>query len=316
MSRVLVTGASGLLGLATALDLAADHDVTGLSHTRQVVHPRIRSVAADLTDRGLLRQVWADVRPEIVVHTAAMASIEACETDPARAARVNAELVGDVAALCREFGSRLVHISTDAVFDGAAGPYREEDDASPLSVYGETKLEGERRCAEELPSALVARVNFFGWSAVGDRSLAEFFHGALAAGRPVGGFVDVDFSPLYQRDLTDLLLEAVSAGIGGVRHVGGGTSLSKYDFGRELADVFGFDPELVRPASVADLPAGRVRSHRLTLDSSRLARELGHRPPSAREGLVRMRHDRDTGRPDDLRRAVAATSPSTLRVER
>lgn len=314
MSRVLVTGASGLLGLSLCLDLARDHEVVAVSRGRLVHHPGVAARQVDLTDLSAVRELWAGAAPDVVVHAAALTSIETCEEHPDLARRLNADVTEEVARQCRDRGTRLLHVSTDAVFDGSDGPYSEADATGPLSVYGQTKLEAEGRCLDACPDALVARVNFFGWSAGGDRSLAEFFITALRAGRPVGGFTDVLFSPLYQRDLGDLLMAAVETRITGVRHAGGPDVLSKYQFGRLVAETFALDPELVQSASVAELSAGRVRSPRLALDSSRLARETGRALPTVRSGLRRMRADEGSGRVGELRRALTS-SHSTLTDE-
>lgn len=306
MTRVLVTGASGLLGLSLCRDLADRHEVVAVSHTRPVVHPGVRGVAVDLRDPESLRRLFDSEHPSLVVHAAALTSIEACEADPALARELNTDLAVRVAHLCAEHGSRLVHVSTDAVFDGAGGPYRESDPVAPGSVYAQSKADAETGCLAALPGALVARVNFFGWSATGRRSLAEFFHRALSAGERVRGFTDVTFSPLYQRDLGTLLLDAADAGIAGIRHAGGPDVLSKFEFGRLVAEVFDLDPDLVEPSSVAVLQAGQVRSPRLAMDSGLLAGELGRELPSVRAGLTRMRRDLDDGWAGSLKAMVPA----------
>ena len=141
-------------------------------------------------------------------------------------------------------------VSTDAVFDGqASGPngYSETDPVRPINSYAESKALGERNVLSANPDAIVARVNFFGWSISGRRSLSEFFYTNLKAGRVVSGFTDVFFSPLYVRDLSRILVRLLESSERGVFHVFGAKTLSKYDFGVEIAKAFGFNPENVRP---------------------------------------------------------------------
>ncbi|MGY1845030.1 SDR family oxidoreductase [Modestobacter sp. SYSU DS0875] len=312
MSRILITGATGLLGQVLCSDLADQHQVTALTRTRQLHDPRITSVRADIRDEAALAAIWRTARPDLVVHTAALASVDECERDPDRAWAENAVAPGLVAGLCADHGSRLVHVSTDAVFDGVRGHYTEDDRPGPRNVYARSKLAGEGACLERLPGALVARVNFYGWSASGTRSLAEFFHGALSAGRTVRGFTDSEFTPLYSRDLGDLLVAAAAAGVSGVRHVGAREPVTKYEFGRQVARVFGFDPDLVLASRSDDDPARTVRSPRLSLDSGRLAAELGRAVPSVEEGLARMRTDLATGYPDLLRAQTVPQQPQIV----
>lgn len=309
MARVLVTGATGLLGQVLCHDLADDHDVVALTHSRSLLDDRLTGVRADIRDEDALSRLWEAARPEYVVHTAALASVDECERDPDRARAENADAVGTIARLCRRHGSRLVHVSTDAVFDGSSGPYTEDDPVGPLNVYARTKWEGEDICLREAPDALVARVNFFGWSATGTRSLAEFFYNAVAEGRPVNGFTDVQFSPLYSRDLGDLLWAAAQRrDVVGVRHVAARDALSKHEFGREVARTFGFNTDLVRPCTAAETHSV-VRSPRLILDASRIAGELGRPLPTVRDGLRRLHEDARSGYRDQLRAAVDNGGP-------
>ena len=236
----------------------------------------------------------------MVLHTAAVASIDDCERDPELARRVNVDATATVARLAADAGARLVHVSTDAVFDGTGGPYREDDEPHPLSVYARTKLASEQVALEAHPDALVARVNFFGWSRSGTRSLAEFFRNALVRGEEVTGFADVEFASLYHRDLADALLDASAAGISGVRHVVSSDRCSKYDFGRAVARTFGLDESLVRAGRLDDL-GGAPRSRRLSLDSSAFAAALGRPMPTLDEGLARMRQDGQAGLADRIR---------------
>ena len=291
--RLLVTGASGLLGTVAVLDRATSDEVVAL-HRAPFHVQGVTTEAVDLTDADAVARIFEAARPEVVLHTAAVASIDACERDPELAERVNVHVTGTVARLAAAGGSRLVHVSTDAVFDGTGGPYREDDEPHPLSVYARTKLDSERVALHAHPDALVARVNFFGWSRSGTRSLAEFFRNALVRGEPVTGFADVEFASLYHRDLADALLDASAAGVTGVRHVVSSDRSSKYDFGRAVARTFGLDESLVRPGRLEDL-GGAPRSRRLSLDSSGFAAELGRRMPTLDEGLARMRQDGEAG---------------------
>jgi dTDP-4-dehydrorhamnose reductase len=313
VTRILITGATGLLGQVVTTDLGQVHEVTALVHNRRFVGPTPVQVAVDLTEGKLAQRVWATERPDLVIHTAALASIDLCEANPDLARVLNCEVAGTVARLCRDHGSKLVHISTDAVFDGSAGPYREDDAPLPVSVYARTKLDGEKACLDVLPDALVARVNFFGPSGPPRRGLACFFLDSFSRGEAVNGFVDVEFTPAYSRDLGELLIEAAEAGISGIRHFGGRDRLSKYDFGRLVAEVFGYDSTLVRKASVDVLGTPARRISHLSMDSRLLASELGRPMPSPREGLERMRDDLAGGYEARLVRELADTLTLTRR---
>jgi dTDP-4-dehydrorhamnose reductase len=239
------------------------------------------------------------VGPDVVLHTAAVSSIEACERDPELAEELNVRAAADLAAQAASAGSRFVHISTDAVFDGARGGYAEDDEPSPTTAYGRTKLAGERAVLEANPDAIVARVNFYGWSPSGRRSLAEFFHGNLAAGTAVNGFEDVVVSTLEVSLLVEAIEALVAVRASGLIHVVSGEPISKFTFGRRVATTFGFDPELVRPARSTDHLEIK-RGSRLDLSTARMAALLGAPAPGQQEGLDRLVAAHAAGLPQAL----------------
>jgi dTDP-4-dehydrorhamnose reductase len=304
-----VTGATGLLGQALVHDARARHDVVALLHRRGLAVPGVATVHGDIADPVRLPQLLDEAQPAVVINTAALVRPDDCEADPDRARTMNEQVPGAIAAWCAANGSALVHISTDAVYGPTDAPFREDTEPRPAGVYARTKLAGELAVLSALPTAAVLRVNFFGWSSSGSRSLAEFFLAGLRAGTAVPGFQDVEFSPLYQRDLADIVLQVIDTPVAGVRNAGSCDALTKYRFGRLVAEVFGYDPELVRPASRHDAGLVARRSAYLTMDSGRLAGELGRRLPTAAEGVQRMHDDGAAGFPQLLADQMAAARP-------
>lgn len=289
MTHFLVTGVSGLLGLNFALAVdGKKHTVTGVANTTPMLWATFKNIQAELTRPGVVEELIDTYKPEVFLHCAAMANVDACESDPVLAEKVNAELPGIIAAACNKHGIRLVHISTDAVFDGSAGNYSEGDEPNPLSVYASTKLAGEQAVLSVNSDALVTRVNFYGWSAAGNRSLAENFVNTLAAGKEMPGFTDVEFCPMNVLDLSELLLEAAGMDLHGLYHLVGAEAMSKYEFGKRIAEKFGFDPSLIKPVSVKDSGLKAARSPRLTLSTARIRTALGHDLPEFSNGLQKF----------------------------
>jgi dTDP-4-dehydrorhamnose reductase len=302
--RILVTGASGLLGLNFCLTLADSQQITGVSYSNALKDVPFQNVQANLTSTGSISRLISDHQPHLVVHCAAMANVDACEKQPDQAMRINAEVPGELAAICREKNIKLVYISTDAVFDGLRGDYSEEDAANPLSVYASSKLAGEKNVLRNYPQALIARVNFYGFSLRGSRSLAEFFLERLSTGQPVNGFVDVMFCPLYVVALIEILMQMVSKDLSGLYHVVSPESLSKYSFGVSIARKFGFDPGLIQPISVMESSLTARRSPRLELNVEKLLGEkIGL--PSQAKGMERFYLDHLSGLPDKIKKFAA-----------
>ena len=284
-----VTGASGLLGLNLSLvAFAQGYQVTGLSHTRL-----LKGVPFDLQQVDLLKIdhaliTIAESRPDAIIHCAAIADLNTAESAPSLAYQLNCEAAGALAEAAFRWGIPFLHISTDAVFNGRTGGYREHDLVNPLSVYAKSKLAGEQLVMDKNPEAIIARVVFFGWSLSGERSLAEFFFNNLRSGNRIKGFTDTYFSPLYVEDLAEILLEMITAEMKGLYHVVSPQHLSKYDFGVLIARTFGFDPGLIEPVSMHDVKRGAERSMNLVLRSEKLQAALGHPLPSVDNGIERF----------------------------
>lgn len=298
--RILVTGASGLLGLNLAIQASRQHEVVGVVYHNSLMNVPFEVLSVDLGAPEALEHVIAFSRPDWIIHCAAMANLEDCEKSPARAARINTWLPGALADYASFLGARMLHISTDAVFDGERGNYSEEDEPNPLSVYARTKLEGEQAVLRANPQALVARVNFYGWSLGGQRSLAEFFFNNLSANRPVRGFTDVFFCPLLVNDLADLLLEMVTKDLSGIYHTVSSECISKYDFGAAIAKQFGLDGTLISPTSWKEGGLTARRSPNLTLNTGKLSAALGRPLPGIQAGIQRFHELYTAGYPKQI----------------
>jgi len=301
MRRVLVTGASGLLGLNLALEAQAEHVVIGVDRCSLRAVP-FELVCADLSEPGAVEQVIDQTHPDWMIHCAALANLEACESDPQLAQRLNADLPGEVAVACSRHGISLVHISTDSVFAGTkTGIYTESDEPDPQGVYAATKLQGEQNVFASDPQALVARVNFFGWSPGGKRSISEFFFNNLSTGKQCNGFTDIWFCPIFVGDLAQVLLHMLEKGLSGLYHAVGSEALTKYEFGIRLARRFGFDETLVIPISVERSGLTARRSPALHLSVHKLSTALGRDIPGVSTGLNHFYTQFQQGYPQKIR---------------
>jgi len=279
--KILVTGASGLLGANVALEAAmAGHTVFGVTNRSPLRTQEFTVLTANLLEAGGIDRLLEQTQPDWVIHCAALANLEESEKDPALAHRLNSELPGILAEACRKGGARLLHVSTDAVFDGQKGNYTEADAPNPPNVYAQTKLDGERAVAQANPDALIARVNLFGFSPTGRRSLAEFFLYNLMDGKRVNGFTDMFFCPMLVNDIAPIFFKMLDGGLTGLYHVFSSECLSKYDFGVRIAARFGLDAGLIAPVSVEAGGLVAQRSPNLRMSVAKLAADLGEELPT------------------------------------
>jgi dTDP-4-dehydrorhamnose reductase len=174
--KLLITGASGLLGINLAMETMSGHKVFGVDRGK-LKSPPFPVNKANFFDKNAFLPTLDAVQPDWIINCAALANLEECEKYPGQAKILNTDLPHDLAVVCAQRNIKFVHLSTDAVFDGTReeGAYTEEDRPNPQSVYSQTKLDGEQAVQEANSQAIIARVNFFGWSLGGRRSLGEFF---------------------------------------------------------------------------------------------------------------------------------------------
>lgn len=302
MARILVTGASGLLGSNLCLTLARRQPVLAGFHRHGLHLDGVEPVWIDVTDRTCLEALIRRVRPDWIVHCAAQAQVDECQIHPEEAFRLNAQATADLASVAEKAGSRLVYISTDAVFDGLRGMYSEEDPVRPINVYAQSKWMGEQSVRQILPQRhLIIRTSMYGWNAQPKQSLAEWMLGCLEQGKSFPGFQDVYFSPLLVNDLSDLIAEMIDQRIQGTYHVGGSQRCSKYAFARLLCETFGYSPQQVRPSSSEEASLQAPRPKEISLNVEKVSRLLGRTLPNVQEGLRRFRVLREEGFAQRLR---------------
>ena len=263
--RCLVFGGAGMLGRAVVAEARSrGWDVLGLARGE-----------ADVTDRGRLLH-WADAfRPEVIVNCAAFTRVDECETEPERAFAVNGEAVSHAAAAAARAGARLIHVSTDYVFDGEARqPYGEDAEPAPRSVYGRSKLAGERH-ALAYDGALVVRTSWlFGR---GEPSFVATIVGLIEAGRlPLRVVRDQEGCPTYAPYLAAALLDLARLGATGIVHYRNREPVSWYAFAVAIARLWSATAEVV-PVTTAEFPRPAPRPAYSVLDVARFE-EIAGRP--------------------------------------
>jgi dTDP-4-dehydrorhamnose reductase len=284
--RALVIGASGQVGAAiTARLLERGHHVAGTHHG--VPQPGTR--ALDLADAAATERIIDEVEPDWVVCPAGLTHVDYCEDHPDEAMTVNRDAPAAAARAAAKRGAGFVYFSTEYVFDGTAGPYAEDDPVHPLSVYGLSKLEGERRAVEENPRTIVIRTTVvYGPEPQGK----NFVYQVLRRGRdgePIRVPSDQVSSPTYNVDLAAATVELVERDFRGVLHVAGPAVLDRYAFAQEVCAVFGLDGRRVEAVETAALRQAARRPLRagLAIDRAQALLRTPLRPP--REALEDMR---------------------------
>jgi dTDP-4-dehydrorhamnose reductase len=290
-SRILVLGASGLLGSNWSRFGRRNGRLIFGSHRMAAHLQSQQSVLIDFSSvRGLV-DCFKSLGVSSVVNLVALTDVDACEVDHERAFAVNVGIAERVALACGECGCGLVQFSTDQVFDGSESMYSEESPPNPINCYGTTKLEAESRVFAQAEKVLVVRTNFFGWGTKSRMSFSDMIIRHLANRERLELWDDVMFTPLYMREVITAVEALLEENKTGLFHLGGLTALSKHQFGLEVASIFGFDVSMIGKASVERAKLLAKRPANMSL-SSRKFTSLGiAKLSTASEGLAAMKAD-------------------------
>lgn len=301
--KVLITGACGLLGAHLMAGLSRQYEVVGIDRNPWWGDVPLEVLRGDLAEPDVLQQAVGAVAPDILIHCAALAQVEVCEQDPVRAYAANATLTRH---LVRAVPPRCltVYLSTDGVFQGDRPFATEEELPCPRTVYGRSKVHGEWEVALASRNHLIVRTNFYGWSSGRKPTAGEWLCHALEAQQPATLFTDFFFTPMYVVDVVERLAPLFERPYRGVIHLAGADRLSKYAFGRLMADVGGFSTDSIHPGSLGEAPLIAPRPKDMSLSSARFTQLTGITVPDCRSGVQRFLMDR--GRPLSARFAVSA----------
>lgn len=266
------------------------HEVWGTYYSTPLFEEGLHPLRADLTKPPTLVEAFDEAKPDWVVLCGALTGVDYCEEAPNKAVPVNGEGPGAVARLCLDRRVRLVHISTDYVFDGRAGPYDEAADPNPLSHYGASKREGEVRVLETLSDALILRLSaLYGWNRLrGKPNSVTWILARLRSAERVPLFADQRVSPTYAHEAASAILDLAPRSISGFLHLAAPECVTRLELGKAVTDVFDLPRYLLEPTTMARVPLIAPRPVNSCLISSRNVR-LNTPPRPLREALAHMR---------------------------
>lgn len=284
MTTLWVTGGTGLLGAACvheAINRGFHVLATHERHDPHVQHERLTWLRVHHADVAVVAGLLARTPGDAVIHTAAMAVPLEAQKAPQVARTLNTELPREVARVCTDAGMRMVHVSTDLVFDGQRGDYREDDLANPISVYGQTKLDAERTVAETCLNHVVARTALLlGPSPRGDRGVEEQLAAAIRRGETPTLFTNEFRTPVAAACLARMLVDLAFHAYRGVLHTTGAEVFSRHELGVRLMTGLGMEPRF-RAVRLEDVPpVVPPRARNTTLNTARL-QSLGITQPMA-----------------------------------
>ncbi len=245
-----------MLGQKLCRDFSPSHKViaTDLHPENFVSFPSLSYESLDLTDRRALEFHLRFYDPAVIINAAAYTDVDACEVHQTKARAVNVGGVKNLVKACQGRNIRLIHLSTDYIFDGERGPYSEDDPPHPVNFYGQTKLESENLIKQSSIDSLIVRTNvLYGFGKKVNKSFLLWLLEKLTVGEKIKVANDQFSNPTLADNLSQCILEMVERDLTGVFHIGGADYLSRYDFAMKAAQKFEFDTALISPTTTESL---------------------------------------------------------------
>ena len=290
--KLLITGASGLFGSKLAeYALSRQHQVYSV-HSQ---HPAAYGIPIqlDITDKEKVRAEIQKIQLDVVVHAATLTDVDKCELNKELAWKVNVEGTDNVAHAAKAANAFLLYISTDYVFDGSQGCYKETDQPSPISYYAYTKLKAEKHVKDIMSEYCIARpsVIYGANPAAGKVNFALWLLNKLRNKEQAKVFVDQWNSPTLNTSLAEMTLEVAERKLTGVYHLSGASRISRYDFAVSLAKAFGLDESLLVPTAMRDFSFPAKRPKDSSLNTAKAEQTLRNRPLKVDQALEKLKFE-------------------------
>jgi dTDP-4-dehydrorhamnose reductase len=294
--KILITGANGLLGQhLTHLLLQKGYTVIATGKGEDRLHPegwgdKYTWHTLDITDSIDVQTVMGAEQPDVVVHAAAMTQVDECELHAEQCERINVTGTSQVLVDAEIYSKHFIYVSTDFVFDGEQGNYKEEDDLKPVSYYGFTKMQAEAIAeTSTIPFAIVRTCLVYGNTLVGTRSnIITWVKNSLEQDKHIKVVADQWRTPTYVEDLAKGIMLIIEKKATGIYHISGKDLLTPYDMAIQTANHFGLDKSRIEKVDAATFTQPGRRPPRTGFVIEKARKELGYEPLTFEDGLKKM----------------------------
>lgn len=285
---IFLTGGSGLLALNWFYSKRKDYNIF-LGLNKRIVKPiGGHVVSVDFSSLDNFIKQLKSIGPSMVVHTASLTNVEKCQNSPDLAYQINVELSKIVAIATKRLGIKMVHISTDHLFDGNHSLVTEDICTKAVNMYGETKSLAEKVVMQHNSDALIIRTNFYAWGTSYRKSFSDIIIQALRQNQEVFLFDDVHYSPILAENLIQTVHDLIEKKARGIYHVVSDDRISKYDFGILLAEEFGLEKSNIQKCSLLSKPNLVIRPFDMSLSNKKVRDLLGRNLGSVKMHITQL----------------------------
>lgn len=267
--KYLVTGSAGLIGSQLVRDLEKSGETVYSCYNNMKPVNGIPT-KLNLVNLEDISKIFKKIQPDVVIHSAALTDVEKCEMEPKLANSINVKSTEIIAKEAENFDSYLMYISTDYIFDGKKGSYKETDLTDPLNQYGKTKLSGEKTTEHNCSKCSIIRTSTpFGTHSF-KKTFPVWIFENLNNNNKINVLEDQFTSPTYVPNLTKMILEIIERKLEGVFHVSGSTKISRFEFAKIIATKLNLDSSLLKPVKISTMPWKATRPIDSSLDVSKI----------------------------------------------
>jgi dTDP-4-dehydrorhamnose reductase len=282
--KFLITGSAGLIGSQVVADLEKqEHVVYSCYHDTKPLNGT--PIKLDLTNQNNIKEIFNQIKPDRIIHLAAMTGVDQCEEEQDHAMKINATATETIAKEAAKQHAFLVYVSTDYVFDGKKGMKKEDDAPNPIGFYGKSKLAGEITLNKMASGWSIARTSTpFGLHPK-KKSFPLWVKESMESKKEIPILVDQFTSPTYVPNLSQMLIEIATKQIAGIIHLAGATRISRYEVARLIAGKLDLDKKLIIPTKTDDMNWKAPRPKDSSLDVSFATEILDEKPQKIEHSL-------------------------------
>jgi len=302
MKKLFIFGVGGLLGYRISLLAKNKFKIYGSYNERKPLFDFAKIEKVNILDNEKINNILKSIKPDYVIITSALSNVDYCELHKEEAEKVNVDAVKKIFSLCEELNCKLIHISSDSVFDGTKkSPYLEEDMPNPLNIYGKTKLSSEKIILQN-PNNLIVRASvLYGWlpdylrnissSSMKNNNFVQWLIQNLKNNKKVNIITDENSSPILVNDFARSIINLIEGNFKGIYHSSPPIEISRYDFSIKIASYLGYDIKLIHPVTNKELGRYVITGKNKCLNSNKISKETGFKFLNLNESIEELKKD-------------------------